>query len=177
MTGKLDAVTDSVGLLVLFGNGRSTQIAVAARNVTAARLNRDGHTDVLTLQRGFEPGSRTRIEAFLGDGTGAFPGRRTTQTSLFAFNGVTADFNGDGLVDVALDGGGPMQVFLGDGDGGFRLAASSLRDHARHGQRSVRRRSRIATETPTRWPAGRRASSPWLNDGTGHFGAARATGG
>ncbi len=170
--GKLDAVTDNGGLLVLFGNGRRTQIAVRGRNVIAARLNRDGNTDVLTLQRGFDPGSRTRIEVFLGDGTGAFPGRRTTQTSLVAFNDATADFNGDGLVDVALAGEGQIQVLLGNGDGGFAMRASlttpvtandlSPGDLDRDGDADL--------------VAGGPASVvAWLNDGTGHFGPARAT--
>ena len=140
--------------------------------MTAVRLNRDGNTDVLTLLRGFEPGSRTRIEAFLGDGTGAFPGRRTTQTSLVAFNYVTADFNGDGLVDVALDGGGPMQVFLGNGDGGFTLA-SSLTTPVTANDLSA---GDLDRDGDLDLVAGGPASVvAWLNDGTGHFGAARAT--
>jgi hypothetical protein len=113
-------------LLSSSGSGQSFQRSTytspnVPSDVFVAGLNHDGKLDLITAQ--FE--SDTFI-VFLNGGTGAFPDGGSTAYSVDGTNVnrvVAADFNGDGIVDVATQGcgsGGPaISVHFGNGDGTF----------------------------------------------------------
>jgi hypothetical protein len=136
--GKYDAVTiaASSGAVVLLASGSSTRLptlVLGPRAIKATNLNSDGYPDLVLLDSGIGVDDRTRIESYLGDGTGQFPGRTMTQTALNADDMQLADVNRDGKIDAVLLGqsGGPetnahVQVFLGNGDGTFTAGSDLL---------------------------------------------------
>jgi hypothetical protein len=130
--GKLDlAVTDSGGvsvqLVILLGNGDGTFQApiyfsggYATQNIAIGDLNGDGNLDVVTADETNYTGKPLWIHLGNGDGTfqdGIGYAALTNLTGL-----ALADFNQDGIVDIAItdlwDGG--VGILLGRGDGAFR---------------------------------------------------------
>jgi len=84
--------------------------------ITARDFNGDGHADLAVAVEHFEP----RLMIFMSTGLGGFT------TSYFVVNYdpesvVSGDFNGDGKGDLALliVSSGGVQIFLGNGVGGF----------------------------------------------------------
>ena len=129
-------------LQILLGNGDGTFAVTPAAlknlNVTALTagdFNSDGTVDLIAATNVAPAnigGSSTYGLLFLaGDGKGGF-----SSTTLSApctsdtFQMATADFNGDGNLDFAVNceptqnSTGVTKVFLGDGKGGFRVAGS-----------------------------------------------------
>jgi hypothetical protein len=133
--GLLDAVNQD-GVHVRFGNGRDLALgtAIGALDLVALDANRDGHADIVVVTQGLSISGPSRLEVFLGDGNGNFPGRRTVATSLHASIIDTADFNLDGRTDIVVVGqtewSGPIRIHLlsGQADGGFTLAANYAAD-------------------------------------------------
>lgn len=99
-----------------FGPAQRIYRAPTSFGGAVADLNRDGHPDLVVGTFG---GSAT-VVAYLGDGTGALQTPSGTMPSPGG-NVTTADFNGDGIPDVALSVPFdlPIRVFLGNGDGTF----------------------------------------------------------
>jgi|GEM_PF-3471134 len=140
--GKLDIAAISVPtssggatVSVLLGNGDGTFQAPVNTPFTGipafpvfflagpGDFNRDGHLDLLV-------GSGGKVDVLLGNGDGSF--HTTPPISLVSgISGITVgDFRGDGKLDLAVSdfvqlgprGGyvvGPVEVFLGNGDGTF----------------------------------------------------------
>ena len=124
--GRLDAVTDDDGLSLQFGDGRGQRLAAFGVNgLDVIDVNLDGHADIVAMSAGSGPNDLSRIETYLGDGTGAFPGRGTSATALIAVRMATADFDRDGRSDLIMTGRtdwpGPnrIDVFRGNADGTF----------------------------------------------------------
>jgi FG-GAP-like repeat len=94
----------------------------AARGITAADFNKDGHQDLAVVQV-----QTNSVWVLLNDGHGGWK-RKQYETGLAPFNLAVADINKDGILDIvvanetnipALEGKGQVSVLLGDGKGGF----------------------------------------------------------
>jgi hypothetical protein len=114
-----DGVPDLVlntdtGVSVLMGKGDGTFQTAKLSNsssvglMTAADFNKDGRID-LAVSDGF-----STLSILLGQGNGTFLLASTYSIGFPEYTIATADFNRDGLPDVALANG---QLFLGNGDG------------------------------------------------------------
>jgi hypothetical protein len=94
-----------------------------ARWIVAADFNGDGFADLAVANYSGDSAS-----VFLGNGNGTFqPGMITSvgaaNTNSYAV--AAADFNGDGIADIAVanSGANEVSILLGKGDGTFRQAA------------------------------------------------------
>ena len=135
--GNLDAAvltnqTSITEFYLYLGNGNGTfqsGVPIPAANrwplsAVAGDFNRDGNLDIaVSAQNG------DGIDVFLGNGNGTFLSATTYPTCFAGFTGgtVTADFNGDGRLDLAVvceDSQGGMNVLLGNGDGTFKPAVA-----------------------------------------------------
>src|SRR5579863_1260981 len=121
--GKLDLVISGGGsIFVLLGNGDATfQPPVAyPSNIGSAQsvivdLNGDGKLDVLLA-------GYSGVAVFFGNGNGTFQAAVNYSFGNGSVGGLTVgDFNGDGLLDVALGNplAGVVTVLLDKGDGTF----------------------------------------------------------
>jgi hypothetical protein len=132
-------LTDPGSVGVLLGNGdgsfrppRTTYpTGRNASSVAAADLRGDGKLDLVLASRGFalvnDFGS---VSVFFGDGDGTFRAGGTYYPGYEPTAVVVADFNGDGIPDLAVansnafNRGSPsVSVLLGQGDGTFRQLA------------------------------------------------------
>lgn len=132
-----DGVADLVvanrnpGVSVLLGLGGGnfgpailldTQLDIPTYSVAVADLNHDGKADIAAVGDDSYDGV-SALAVFLGNGDGTFAapaGHNTTYNSFS--NLVVADFNNDGIPDLA-DTGDNITVHLGRGDGTFRRPA------------------------------------------------------
>ena len=116
-------------LWVLLGNGDGTFQAPSVAGdvpfpsvVTVGDFNRDGKLDLAV--DGDDDTGNSAVAVLLGNGDGTFQ-----SPEYFGTNGqdgiTTSDFNGDGILDLAVAGGtlsrgGFISVLLGNGDGTFQ---------------------------------------------------------
>ena len=132
-------------ITILFGNGKGSFTAGPTTAVTGAQSyasvsagdwNGDGKTDLIILS--YNGSSISYVTSLLGNGDGTFGAPQTgVAFNQGAVGGdvilgsiVTADFNGDGKVDLAIVGDyvstGGITVLLGNGDGTFTAAGANL---------------------------------------------------
>lgn len=126
------ALPNSAAVGVFLGNGNGTFKAMTSYVVdlgpqwlATADFNGDGKADLVSTSQ-----SNNVISVLLGNGDGSF------KTSVsFVSSGtsqeqrvLTADFNGDGKVDIATTERvtGSYSIFLGNGDGSFRARRSTV---------------------------------------------------
>jgi hypothetical protein len=104
-------------------------LSVAA--VATGDFNRDGKQDLAVLTTTQNGGSTDEALIFLGNGDGSFRAGASYQVGTGASAIATADFNGDGRIDLATansgtgGNGGSMSVLLGNGDGTFSAALTT----------------------------------------------------
>lgn len=127
--GAMDiAVSRSDGAVaIVFGNGNGTfqpfvnagvPTSIALQNITSGDFDGDGDIDILSTDSG---GNQLRV--MVNDGSGnfslpfpAFPSGGTTPLSP-----AIADFNGDGILDIAIGHfGDNVAIHLGNGNGTFQ---------------------------------------------------------
>jgi hypothetical protein len=116
-------------VVTLLGNGDGTfqkpiQFpAPSPISLVVGDFNEDGNEDLAVVETSAGDGS---IAIFLGDGTGHFKLSATYQTGIAPTSAATADFNGDGHLDLAVANSGfqtdkgSLMVFAGTGRGTFK---------------------------------------------------------
>jgi hypothetical protein len=106
-------------------------VGVHPRAVTVADFNNDGKPDLAVVNLGQFSTFQSSLSVLLGNGDGSFQPAVTTDilnSGLGLGNAqsvAVGDFNGDGLLDVALTTAGSsanpaVEVLLGNGDGSFQ---------------------------------------------------------
>ncbi len=134
--GKPDVVVanpslNNIGIFLNTGSGAlgpGAFLAVQGRpdSISLADLNSDGHLDLLLVL--VDSSGGTHLQMMLGDGKGGFAAPIAVQTGSISpsTNTVVADFNGDGLLDIAFGVAAPppqIAILFGDGHGGFSAPA------------------------------------------------------
>jgi len=127
--GKIDlVVTNSQNVStssfsVLLGNGDGTfrphvdtSLGIILVGVVAGDFNGDGKLDLGLLNGGTPP---FHISIVPGKGDGTFGPPVNYETGIDPISAVTADFNRDGKLDLAVSNQGGISVLLGNGDGTF----------------------------------------------------------
>ena len=135
--GKLDVAVvgdyvSSGGVTILLGNGDGTFTAAGPNLdlsgdfalIATGDFNGDGIPDFVTPNY-FEFGGSPTI--FLGKGDGTFTFFKITSFTLdyFPTSVLVADFNGDGVLDLAFSDLNGVEIALGNGDGTFTETSAS----------------------------------------------------
>jgi outer membrane protein assembly factor BamB len=99
-----------------FAPASSVPLSPAPHSVAAADFDRDGRADVVAA---LGDGTTGRLQVLLGDGAGGLATGATAAVGIDMSAVVVADFDGDGVPDVAAvsESGGALYVFRGDGLG------------------------------------------------------------
>jgi hypothetical protein len=121
--GKLDlAVTNTVGVNVLLGNGDGTFQPAQFFNtvsypvsVAVGDFNGDGKPDIAVA-------GGNSVSVLLGNGDGTFQAAQNVFAAANLTSLAVGDFNGDGFLDFAVAFRGGVRVLLGNGDGTFQTS-------------------------------------------------------
>jgi len=125
------AVSDSTGITTLLGNGQGAFVYGAnittntlSESIATGDFNRDGRQDLAVTGAGAE--IVEGVDILLGAGDGSFRKANSYATGNMVYSIVTADFNGDGALDLAVANQSSQTVstLLGRGDGAFNQAVN-----------------------------------------------------
>jgi hypothetical protein len=131
--GKPDLATadfTSTDISILLGNGdgafqpaKQFTVSQGPSAIALGDFNRDGKLDIAVTEYGF--GGHGQLAIFLGKGDGSFEAGPVYSVDL-PYSVTAADFNGDGLLDLAVadNATNKVFVFLGRGDGTFTSPVS-----------------------------------------------------
>jgi hypothetical protein len=89
--------------------------------IVVGDFNRDGNLDLVTNPSKQE----VEVAVFLGNGDGTF--KHLVDYSVGDYYVISADFNGDGILDLALLWDHAIYVMLGNGDGTFHKPRTVIR--------------------------------------------------
>ena len=92
-----------------------------------ADFNGDGHVDIaVPTNSSTITGGADKLSIFLGNGDGTFASVATYSAGALPWSVATGDFNGDGILDIAVTnwGDGTVSILLGKGDGTFGAASN-----------------------------------------------------
>jgi uncharacterized membrane protein len=128
------AVTNSYAntITTLLGNGAGTftsdatlQTGNGPSAIVAGDFNRDGHVDLAVTTADGNGSNTNGVNIFLGNGDGTFtPSSQSPLAGAQPSAMTVGDYNGDGLLDLAVVdyGSSTLTVLLGNGDGTFTPA-------------------------------------------------------
>lgn len=113
---------------VLLGNGDGTfqahkdfLVGHPINDVTVGDFNGDGKLDLAVVGRYADDVQSASVSILLGKGDGTFRAPLSYRLNTNPCSIATADFNGDGKLDlVVLDNVGVVSILLGNGDGTFQ---------------------------------------------------------
>ena len=131
--GSAETPGDTVSILLGDGKGGFTPTAVSPATgvtpyaITAADFNGDGFMDLAVATYGTCVNgacSNGSVSVLLGKGDGTFTAAASPSTGIGPDSIVAADFNGDGIPDLAVANSysDTVTILLGDGKGGFTPA-------------------------------------------------------
>jgi FG-GAP-like repeat len=128
--GKADLAIANSGddtVSILLGNGDGTFTALAPLvaggsqpwSLVAGDFNNDGSIDLAVTN--FNSANSSTVSIFLGVGDGTFASAVNYPVGNGPFSIVSGDFNGDGVIDLAVgnQNGATVSILLGNGDGTF----------------------------------------------------------
>jgi hypothetical protein len=112
---------------VLLGNGDGTfqpahNFAAGTEpvSVVVGDFTGDGRLDLAVADTGDVQFRGEGVSVLLGNGDGTFQPAQAFPAGHAPFRLAVRDFNGDGFLDLVVDGGGTLRVLLGNGNGTFQ---------------------------------------------------------
>jgi hypothetical protein len=124
--GKPDILGPAGGVFVLLGNGDGTFQTAKITNTPLAFLasigdvNDDQKLDLVI----YTDSSTTQFAVMFGNGDGTFQQPGNLFTPTVSSSPALADVNGDGKLDLLVQGFPFLQVYLGNGDGTFTAGSA-----------------------------------------------------
>jgi hypothetical protein len=124
----LPGLSSSLAFAQRFEAATAFHVGPFSGGVLLADFNKDGKPDLLVIENPGASTLPTTIQVLLGNGDGTFQPPITTQGIADLGTMAVADFNGDGIPDIAMSSMNPpsgvsnigtVTIFLGNGDGTF----------------------------------------------------------
>jgi predicted NUDIX family NTP pyrophosphohydrolase len=115
--------------LLSFNAAMAFQAGSAPESVAVGDFNGDGIPDLAVADYGDYLGHGAGVSVLLGNGDGSFQAPRHFAAGITPISVAVGDFNGDGVLDLAVANApfnqpGTVSVLLGNGDGSFQDAHS-----------------------------------------------------